>query len=121
MHDYIISSYNVNFKNKTIEICAQDRKGERMSQFIAKDVLTHSFQSILEYNIILDIEECNIDDFIKDNLSTLEKKKQECWPVDYQNIQDLKKFINDNKYKYIKIRCSYGLQGWILAKEFQIN
>ena len=120
MHDFIINSYHINFKNRTIEICAQDRKGEKTSRFLAKNVLTHSFQSILEYNIILDFEECDINNFIKDNLTALEKKKQECWPVDYENIQELKNFLISKRYKYIKVRCSYGLQGWILAKEFQV-
>ena len=35
-------------------------------------------------------------------------------------IQELKNFLINNRYKYIKVRCSYGLQGWILAKEFQV-
>ena len=121
MHDYIISSYNINFEDKTIKICAQDRKEERMSHFIAREVLTHSFQNILEYNIILDIEECNIDNFIKDNLPILKKKIQECWPVDYQNIQGLKDFLIRNDYKYIKIISSYGMNGWVLAKAFKIT
>ena len=121
MHDYIISAYKVDLKNKIIQIDAEDVKQRKRSKFIAEGVLTHSFESVLEYNIILDIEEINIDRFIEDNISMLEEKRRECWPIDYQTIDKLKDISLQNEYKYIKIRCSYGLQGWILAKEYQIR
>lgn len=121
MHDYIISTYTVDLKNKTIELCAEDTSKKQISRFIAKDVLTHLFQGILEYNIILDIQESTPDSFIKENILILKEKKQECWPIDYQTIDELRDFLYKNKYKYIEIQCSYGLQGWILAKEFQID
>ena len=37
------------------------------------EVLTHSFECILQYNQILDIEECEIDIFISENKTELEE------------------------------------------------
>lgn len=119
MHDYIICSYSVDLKNKTIEICAEYE--EDMKRFFAQGVLTHSFETILEYNIILDIQEIALKSFIEQNKFVLEKKKQECWPINYETLDELKEFLYKNQYKYITIETSYGLQGWILAKEFRID
>ncbi len=121
MHDYIISSYKIDLKNKTIEICAEDAEKKHTCTFLAEGVLTHLFQTVLENNIILDIYESNIEKFIEENLYVLEKKKQEGWPINYENLEELKVYLNMNEYRYIIIRCSYGLQGWILAKYFKIS
>ena len=112
MHDYIISSYKIDLKNKTIEICAEDAEKKHTCTFLAEGVLTHLFQTVLE---------SNIEKFIEENLYVLEKKKQEGWPINYENLEELKVYLNMNEYRYIKIRCSYGLQGWILAKYFKIS
>ncbi len=36
--------------------------------------------------------------------------------ADYENIEELKKYLLENQYKYIKIFSSWGLNGWVLAK-----
>lgn len=120
MHDYIIISYSVDIKNKTVELCAQDRNQTKESRFIAQHVLTHSFKNILEYNIISDIEEWGVDYFIKNDVVSIEGMRQNFWPLEFEDMQQLRDFIVDNGYKYIRISCSYGLQGWVLAKEFKI-
>lgn len=121
MHDYIITSYNVDFKKRTIEIYAQNQEKEESSQFFAQEVLTHSFNTILEYNIVSHIQEYSIDNFIKNNLTTIEELQQSSWPINFEDIEELKDFLIHNHYKYIEISCSYGLQGWVLAKNYQIK
>lgn len=121
MHDYIITSYNVDFKKRTIEIYAQNQEKEESSQFFAQEVLTHSFNTILEYNIVSHIQEYGIDNFIKNNLTTIEELQQSSWPINFEDIEELKDFLIHNHYKYIEISCSYGLQGWVLAKNYQIK
>lgn len=121
MHDYIITSYTVDFKKKTIEIYAQDPDKKESSQFLAQEVLTHSFNTILEYNIVSHIQEYSIDNFIKNNLTTIEELQQSSWPINFEDIEELKDFLIHNHYKYIEISCSYGLQGWVLAKSYQIK
>ncbi len=60
------------------------------------EVLTHSFECILQYNQILDIEECEIDIFISENKTELEEMQGFCWPIDYENLPELKQYLISN-------------------------
>ena len=44
-----------------------------------------------------------------------------CWPINYTNSEELKKYLIENKYQYIKINSSYGMYGWIIAKDYTIK
>ena len=116
MHDERIVSYNMDFQKKSLVIRLYNNIEKKYKRIIFSDVLTHSFKCIIGYNIIFDICECEIGSFISDNLKELKEMEGFCWPVDYQTFQDLNSFLVDNQYKYIKINCSYGMFGWILAK-----
>lgn len=119
MHDDIIISYEMDFQNKILSMCTHNEKTGKKGGFIASGVLTYSFEGILEHNIILDINNWGIDFFIKENEEKLQKMKKYSWPICYQNIQELERFLLDNKYMYIKVVSAYGLFGWILTKNFQ--
>lgn len=121
MHDDYIVQYSVNlFEQKLIlQMYNNETKAEGKISF--SDVLTHSFRCILDYNQILDIDEYGIDSFIVDNKAELQELKGYCWPINYQNQEELKTFLMDNGYKYIRINSSYGLFGWVLAKSYKIS
>lgn len=104
-------SYEVSFETKTIKITTYNKKVDKIEILFVEGVLTHSFETILTNNILLSIEECSIELFIKENINELELNKNYCWPIDYNNIDELESFLVDNKYKYIKIYSSYGLSG----------
>ena len=70
----------------------------------------------MRYNQILDIEESFIDLFLEENEAEIRNSKCYCWPINYENIEELKKYLLENQYKYIKIFSSLGLNGWVLAK-----
>lgn len=120
MHDDYITEYSVNISEKKLIIQTYNNKKERR-RICFSDVLTHSFKCVLDYNQILDISEYEIGSFIVDNRADLEELEGFCWPIDYQNEDELKNFLNVNGYKYIKVNSSYGLFGWILAKSYQIS
>lgn len=119
MHDDYIVQYSVNIPEKRLIIQTYNNKKERRICF--SDVLTHSFKCIIDYNQILDIDEYKIDDFIVENRAELKELQGYCWPISYQNEEELKTFLITNQYKYIKVNSSYGLFGWILARSYQIN
>lgn len=120
MHDDIVVSYTFNFQKKSLIIYTINEKNNKKSKIIVNGVLTHYFMNILEYNIILSVEERDILSFYDENKSILENQKAYCWPIDYEEREELEKFLAVNRYKYIKILASYGLCGWILAKEYMI-
>lgn len=115
MHDAVITDYTVDIKNAKIIIHTD--KGRTFEAF---GVLTHSFECILESNIIFDIAEYDIADFIRDNAENINKHKNNCWPVDYDTAEGLCAYLKDNGYKYIVIAGSLGLNGFVLAKGYKI-
>lgn len=121
MHDNYIIGYDVNIKEKTLNIKIYDKVNKKEKNIYFFDVLTHSFKCILDYNQVLDINDYEMDCFISDNQAELEKMQGYCWPTDYQNMKELKEFLIMNGYKYIKINSSYGMFGWVLAKSYRKN
>ena len=118
MHDESVIVYSVNVEEKTIIIQMRSNEGAE-NKICFREVLTHSFKCILDYNLIMDIQEVEISRFISDHYDELIKMKSYCWPIDYNTEQDLLTFLITNKYKYIKINSSYGMYGWILAKSYE--
>lgn len=121
MHDDYIVTYSVNLKEKYIIIQIYNSNNNKQKKIIFSDVLTHCFKCIIDYNIILDIQEYEISSFVKDNQEELIEMKGHCWPIDYQTEQELINFLVSNEYKYIKINSSYGMFGWVLAKSYEIS
>ena len=116
MHDSIIHSYNVNLLKKTLTLSVGNKKSEVTQQILMTGVLTHFFENVLEHNVILSIEEFSIEVFLQEKQHELELSKNYGWPVMYENVNELKQFLNDNEYIYIKIYSSWGLSGWVMAK-----
>ena len=120
MHDDCIIAYSVNLERKNLVIQTYNNIEKRQSKIHFEGVLTHSFKCIIDYNIISDIYECEISNFVNDNREELKKMEGYCWPIDYQTNQELIDFLIVNEYRYIKINSSYGMFGWILAKSYEI-
>lgn len=120
MHDDYIAQYSVNLSEQKLILQTYNNETKAEGKISFSDVLTHSFRCILDYNQILDVKEYGIDSFIVDNQVELQELKGYCWPIDYQNQEELKTFLMDNGYKYIRINSSYGLFGWVLAKYYEI-
>lgn len=121
MHDDYIVEYSVNLPEKKLVIQTHNNNEKKERRICFFDVLTHSFKCVLDYNQILDISEYEIGSFIVDNKAALKELEGYCWPIDYQNEEELNAFLIVNGYKYIKVNSSYGLFGWILAKSYQIS
>lgn len=82
--------------------------------------MTHHFDVILQDNQILDIEERTIDNFLKYEKKMIMDLQPYLWPLPYGTPQELRQILLENQYKYIIIYSSYGLSGWVLAKEMQV-
>ena len=121
MHDECINAYSVNLEEKTIVIQMYNNSEKKYRRVHFNGVLTHSFKCIIDYNIVLDINQYEIESFIVDNKEELMKLEGNCWPIDYQTEKELIEFLKNNEYKYIKINSSYGMFGWILAKSYEIE
>lgn len=120
MHDDCIVAYNVNLEEKIVVIQTYNTTKKKQRKICFSGVLTHSFKCIIDYNVISDIEECEISEFFNENQVELKKMEGHCWPIDYQTEKELIVFLRNNGYKYIRVNSSYGMFGWILAKSYEI-
>lgn len=120
VHDNEIVGYEVDFKEKMITLKTVSEENEKV-QVIFKDVLANFFEEGGHQNIIFDIVINTIEDFIRENEKMLMEKKNSCWPMCYDNLNELQKSLEERKYKYFFIESSHGLSGWVLAKEMEIG
>lgn len=121
MHDDYLISYSVNLKEREVVIRTYNNSEKKQKKIHFSEVLTHSFKCVIDYNIISDVSECEINNFVRDNQDELIKMEGYCWPIDYQTDQELIEFLKTNGYKYIKVNSSYGMFGWLLAKSYEIS
>lgn len=122
IHDNEIISYEVDLKNQKIIMHTEyyDSKFIERICIVFSDVLVHFFENELSGSIIFDIEEYSLNQFVKDNSKLLEKQKNYCWPMDYDTIKELTENLLKEQFSYYVISSSYGLGGWVLAKNYEI-
>lgn len=121
IHDNEIISYTVDLQKKKITFQTLGGKDNEVSVIIEFiDVLAHLFESQLQGSILLDISQFEIGSFVKDNKELLEKQKDSAWPMYYEKREDLLEYILHENYNYYVISASYGLNGWVIAKEYNI-
>lgn len=121
VHDDYITSYAMDFKKSLLVINTYNEEQSKRRKIIFDGVLTYSFEGILQYNQILDIREMTVEMFFRDNEIQIGKFKEYCWPIDYKDIQELNVFLKEEQFKYIIIYSSFGLNGWVLAKNIMIQ
>jgi len=71
--------------------------------------------------MIFDIDNYEIHRFIEENKEILNKQKNHGWPMDYHSLNELEEKLLKEQYRYFVISSSYGLSGWVLAKEYEIK
>jgi hypothetical protein len=123
VHDNIILSYEVDLQNDLIRLHTRydyEQKQEA-TEIIFTGVLTHLFEHQLKGSIIFDIGESDISSFIKDNNALLLINQIYSWPKMYNTLDELEKDLVKERYKYIILMSSYGMNGWVLAKNYEIN
>ena len=77
MHDDCIVTYSVNLEEKVLVIQTYNNTQKKHRKICFYGVLTHSFKCIIDYNIIADIKEYEINNFIIDNQEELRKMEKE--------------------------------------------
>lgn len=120
VHDNEINSYIVNLKKHEIIISTTNSHNNDVD-IIFKNVLTHKFETVMENSIIFDIEKLNGIEMIRQNDILLEETKEFDWPICYNQIEDLAEKLKYDNYYYYIISSTYGLSGWVVAKEMEIR
>ncbi|MDU2240442.1 MAG: hypothetical protein E7E23_07655 [Paenibacillus sp.] len=121
IHDNEIVSYEVDFRKSRIIFQTLDGNDDSVTTTIEfTDVLAHMFETQLQGSIIFDISSFEVSRFLKSNKELLEKQKNYGWPTHYEKTEDLLEHLQSEKYNYYVISASYGLNGWVIAKEYKV-
>lgn len=120
VHDNEIVSYIVDFQHCKILLRTIHENSDSVTNIEFNGVLTHVFETQLQGSIILDICEMEVSRFIEQNKELLEKQKNYSWPRHYESVEDFLDYLQKKKYNYYVISASYGLNGWVVAKQCRI-
>lgn len=129
VHDGDIKKYEVNFEKNELKIffkiespyVPELRKNNKEATIIFSGLLTHAFEYEHHQNIMSDIYKCDIEIFINENKELLKESRMYCWPVFFENLDDLKTKLLKIGCNYYVIEASKGLVGWVLAKDMTIE
>lgn len=120
IHDSKILNYQIDFECSKIEVQVVNGKDKPVKIFF-EDFFAFHFENQLPDSILLDIIEGDVNSFTLDNKELLAKEKDYSWPMNYDYVEEMIIHIKINNYHYYKVRASYGLNGWILAKRVLIK
>ncbi|WEG18948.1 hypothetical protein PQ478_10805 [Alkalihalophilus pseudofirmus] len=120
VHDCKLLNYQVDFERSRLEINVLDEE-EKNVKIIFEDLFTFHFEDQLPNSILLDIVEEDVHLFASKNKELLHRSKDYSWPMNYENIKELVRYIKQNNYTYYQVQASYGLNGWVLAKRLLIK
>ena len=122
VHDNVIQSYMVDFEADTLTINTSyltDKINEK-TKVIYTGYLAHIFVNEMKGSMIFDIQECLLDHFIKREFILLKQRQLSGWPISYETESELIMFFQTHEYKIYEISSSYGLCGWVFAKQMDI-
>ncbi len=120
VHDNYIVNALIDIENSNIILSTKYENENTVILF--ENVLCHSFENIINQNIILDITEYNISEFIDRISQHLLNNKKYCDPpINWENIDDLKTKLTNLKYFGYDIYSSIGLNGWVISKQMIIK
>jgi len=117
VHDYIIFHYCVYCDKHTIILYTESENDPKnYIDIVFTGVLSHNFINVLEKNIIERIVETNIIELYNKDES-FHQFNSYLFSKTNNDAKLLNEYYNNNSYKCFEINSSYGLNGWIVAKD----
>lgn len=123
IHDAIIQSYSVDFKAETLIINTIHHTDKILEEtkISFEGYLAHTFENEMKGSVIFDIQECPLDLFFKNEFALIKERKCFGWPISYETENGLMEFLQTHEYKVFEISSSYGLCGWVFAKQVEVT
>lgn len=120
IHDNIINDYTVDFDNEKITFTTTSEDAQK-TILTFHNVLAHKFDDVIKCNILFDIEEVAISDFIRENRENIDKWLNNCFPTTSNNCIELEMYLKVEKYKIFYLQSSLGISGFIISKEMEFK
>ena len=122
VHDKKIINFMVNIDDENSFLKLVLKKDDIVEELIFDNFLLNSFTNFNNYqNVLSTIKEGDINKFLKLNQAFLEESLNYGSPRYLDSISELEEFLKNNDYKVYFLSASFGLNGWILAKDMTIQ
>lgn len=115
IHDNIINAFKVDIDNETINIGTTSEDAQTVT-ITFRDVLAHKFDNVIKCNILLDIVENTISDFLSEYKECLIEWLKYGFPTYSCSYENLESYLAEKKYKIFIIQASLGMSGFVIAK-----
>ena len=124
VHDNLLVSYEVQCEKRVITLRTEFREKSKTKEFtnvVFKGVEAYHFQGDAFGNIIFDVAEFPTEQLLKDFGSEVsELYRYNARPEWASNLASAPEHLESEGIKGFVLSSSYGLGGWILAKEMSI-
>lgn len=124
IHDNNIYGYSVDCRGRRIVLhtAFHDRQPSEYTDAVFTHVIAHHFEHVLESNILFDIEQISLEDFITQNADIFKLSWQHDWPpLKFRgDMAQLLSSLQSTNAQAFLIASSYGLSGWVLAKDLKL-
>lgn len=125
VHDAILYGYSVvsgeyeeNAYTITLYTVYMDRPPIRYIDVVFTDVVAHYFENELANSIIFGVEEEDLASIYENNRGLFERLINYGWPpYNYTTADELIATLKAEHMKAFGISASYGLHGWVWAKQ----
>lgn len=127
VHDNILYGYTVvsdhdHHRSYTINLYTEflNRAPVEYTDIVWTGVVAHHFEHELPHSILFDVEEADLKRIYDDNQELFERLKQYGWPpYTYTTADELITILKTQQIKAFTISASYGIDGWIWAKQMR--
>jgi hypothetical protein len=119
VHDNFVYAYSVDCEGRrlTLHTAYRDREPQEFTDVVFREVVAHQFEHVLPGNILLDVEEADVADVVRENGRLLAHSWRYGWPpVEYRgNLDTLIDLLKGSSVRAYTVGSSFGLSGWVLA------
>jgi hypothetical protein len=120
LYGYVVVSDQDQSRSYTITLYTEflDRLPIEYTDIVFTGVVAHHFENELPNSILFDVEEADLGRVYEDDQELFERLKNYGWPpYAYTTVDELVATLKAEQIKAFAISASYGLDGWVWAKQ----
>src|SRR5688572_13374436 len=121
IHDSLLVAYSVDSEHQALVLSLLPHHGSALAPFavVFSGVVAHSFPAPLLPAILGDIRQTPADALLRQEWASIERAyRANGWPGPWANsLLDAMAFVTASELRGYEIESSYGLNGWVLARD----
>jgi hypothetical protein len=125
IHDSLLVGYSVNSETRDLILSLQPHQGSTPSPFtvVFHGTMAHRFEWPLLPAILFGITPVNVDSMLMETWPFIERGFRACgWPGPWADtLANAQNFARTAVLQAFEVDSSYGLSGWVLARDMEIR